>query len=107
MSFIRKFKRGGRVYLAEVENQRVQDKVVQRFIRYVGKEADGRTILSTSLSEAQVQAVKLYGPLLVLHHLATEIHLPEEIGPYSQEILSLVYAHCLDYRSLNYMPSWF
>ena len=107
MSFIRKFKRGGRVYLAEVENQRVQDKVVQRFIRYVGKEADGRTILTTSLSEAQVQAVKLYGPLLVLHHLATEIHLPEEIGPYSQEILSLVYANCLDYRSLNYMPSWF
>ena len=107
MSFIRKFKRGGRIYLAEVENRRVDGKVVQRFIRYVGKEADGRTILSTSLSEAEVEAVKLYGPLLVLHHLATEIQLPEQLGDYSQEILSLVYAHCLDYRSLNYMPSWF
>jgi len=107
MSFIRKFKRGGRIYLAEVENRRVQDKVVQRFVRYVGKEADGRTVLSTSLSEAEVEAVKLYGPLLVLHHLATEIQLPEQLGDYSQEILSLVYAHCLDYRSLNHMPGWF
>ena len=107
MSFIRKFKRGGRIYLAEVENRRVGDKVVQRFVRYVGKEADGRTVLSTSLSEAEVEAVKLYGPLLVLHHLATEIQLPEQLGDYSQEILSLVYAHCLDYRSLNHMPSWF
>ncbi len=107
MSFIRKIRKGDRTYLAEVETRRVEGKVVQRFIRYVGKEADGRTILSTSLSEAEVEAVKLYGPLLVLHHLATEIQLPELLGDYSQEILSLVYAHCLDYRSLNYMPSWF
>jgi len=107
MSFIRKFKRGGRVYLAEVENRRAGGKVVQRFVRYVGKEADGRTILSASLSDAEVEAVKLYGPLLVLHHLATEIQLPEQLGDHSQEILSLVYAHCVDYRSLNYMPSWF
>jgi len=107
MSFIRKIKKGDKVYLAEVENRRVGGKVVQRFIRYVGKEADGRTILSASMSEVQVEQVKLYGPLLVLHHLAQEIDLPEQLGDYSQEILSLVYAHCLDYRSLNQMPSWF
>jgi len=107
MSFIRKFKKGENVYLAEVENRRVGGKVVQHFIRYVGKQANGRTILSTSISEVEVEAVKLYGPLLVLHHLAQEIHLPAELGTYSQEILSLVYAHCLDYRSLNHMPSWF
>jgi len=107
MSFIRKFKRGGRVYLAEVESRRAGGKVVQRFLRYVGKEADGRTILSASLSDAEVEAVKLFGPLLVLHHLASEIQLPEQLGDHSQEILSLVYAHCVDYRSLNHMPSWF
>lgn len=107
MSFIRKFKRGDKIYLAEVENRRVGDKVVQRFLRYVGKEANGRTVLSTSLSEVEVESVKLHGPLLVLHHLAQEIQLPEALGPYQQEILSLVYAHCLDYRSLNHMPSWF
>jgi len=107
MSFIRKIRKGDKVYLAEVENRRVGDKVVQRFIRYVGKEADGRTILSTSMSDVEIEEVKLYGPLLVLHHLAQEIHLPEQLGAYSQETLSLVYAHCLDYRSLNQMPSWF
>ena len=107
MSFIRKIKKGGKIYLAEVENRRVGRKVVQHFIRYVGKEANGRTVLSASMSEVEVEEVKLYGPLLVLHHLAQEIHLPEQLGAYSQEILSLVYAHCLDYRSLNQMPSWF
>jgi transposase len=107
MSFIRRIKRGGRVYLAEVENRRIDGKVVQRHIRYVGREADGETILAASLSEAEVEQVKLYGPLLVLHHLAKKIDLPERLGPYSQEILSLVYAHCLDYRSLNHMPQWF
>ena len=107
MSFIRKLKQGNRVYLAEVENRRVGEQVVQRFIRYVGKEVDGRTVLSTSLSDAEVESVKLYGPLLVLHHLAGEVQLPEQLGDYSQEILSMVYAHCLDYRSLNHMPSWF
>ena len=107
MSFIRKIKKGGKVYLAEVENRRVGGKVVQRFIRYVGKEADGRTVLSASMSDVEVEEVKLYGPLLVLHHLAQEIHLTEQLGDYSQEILSLVYAHCLDYRSLNQMPTWF
>jgi transposase len=107
MSFIRKIKRKGRVYLAEVENRWVNGKVVQRHIRYVGREAEGKTILAASLSEAEVEQVKLYGPLLLLHHLAKKIHLPDQLGPYSQEILSLVYAHCLDYRSLNHMPQWF
>jgi transposase len=107
MSFIRRIKRKDRVYLAEVENKWVKGKVVQRHIRYVGREADGKTLLAASLSEVEVEQVKLYGPLLVLHHLAKRIGLPEQLGPYSQEILSLVYAHCLDYRSLNYMPQWF
>ena len=107
MSFIRRIKRGDKVYLAEVENLRIDGKVVQRHIRYVGREADGKTLVSASLSEAEIEQVKVYGPLLVLHHLAKKIGLPERLGPYSQEILSMVYAHCLDYRSLNHMPKWF
>jgi transposase len=107
MSYIRKYKKGGRTYLAEVESKRVDGKVVQRFIRYVGKEADGRTILSTSMSDAQVQGIKLYGPLLLLNHLAEEIGLREHLGNYAGEILSMVYAHCLDYQSVNQMQKWF
>ena len=50
MSFIRRIKRQGRVYLAEVENKRVQ-----RHIRYLGREADGKTLLAASLSEVEVE----------------------------------------------------
>jgi transposase len=107
MSYIRKYKKGERTYLAEVESKRIGGKVVQRFIRYVGKEADGRTILSTSMSDAQIEGIKLYGPLLVLNHLADEIGLRQYLGTYAAEILSMVYAHCLDYQSVNHMQKWF
>jgi len=107
MSFIRKYKVRGRIYLAEVESKRIKGEVVQRYIRHVGKEADGKTILSASMSDVEVDQVKLYGPLLVLNHLAQEIGLAERLGQYGNEILSMVYAHCLDYESVNQMPAWF
>lgn len=107
MSFIRKRKRKGQIYLEEVENIRVDGKVIQRFIRHVGREADGKTILSCSISEAEFDSVKLSGPLMVLHSIATEIGLPALLGEYSNEILAMTYAHCLDYKSLNHMRTWF
>ena len=58
MSFIRRIKRHGRVYLAEVENKWIHGKCVQRHIRYVGRESDGQTLLSASLSEVEVDQVK-------------------------------------------------
>jgi transposase len=107
MSFIRKIKRHGKTYLAEVENVRLEGKVVQRHIRYIGKEADGQTILSCSISEAEIDSVKLAGSLMVLHRIAENIGLPETLGAYAPEILSMVYAHCLDFRSLNQVRQWF
>jgi len=107
MSFIRQIKKGNKVYLAEVENVRVDGKVKQRHIRYIGKKADGRTILSSSLSNVEIEQVKLSGPLLVLNHIAKEINLSETLGEYGDEILSLVFAHCLDYKSINKMSRWF
>ena len=38
MSFIREIKKGDKVYYAEVKNERVNGKVVQRHIRYIGKD---------------------------------------------------------------------
>ncbi len=107
MSYIKKIKRNGKIYLAEVESKRINGKVVQKYKRYLGKEADGKTILSSSISHATIEKVKLYGPLLVLNHIAQEISLSEILGDYGDEILSLVYAHCLDYRSINRMKQWF
>ena len=45
--------------------------------------------------------VKVYGSLLVLNHLANKISLPSILGEFAGELLSLVYAHCIDYRSIN------
>jgi hypothetical protein len=42
MSFIRKIKRGGKIYYAEVENVKRGNKVVQRHIRYIGKNIDAQ-----------------------------------------------------------------
>ena len=107
MSFIREIKRGDNIYLAEVRNKRVGGKVVQEHIRYVGKKADGKTILSSSISDLSVDSVKVFGPLLVLNTIAEGIGLSSMLGSFSDEILSLVYAHCLDYESINRMPRWF
>lgn len=107
MSFIRKIRRGDKVYLQEVESHRINGKVVQRYIRYVGREADGKKQLSTPLSDVAIEHVKVYGPLLVLDHIAKGIGLAEILGPFAREILSLVYAHCLDYKSVSKMARWF
>jgi transposase len=107
MSYIKKTKKNGRIYLSEVETKRINGKVITRHIRYLGKEADGKTILSSSISNVMIDKVKLHGPLLVLNHLAQEINLSEHLGVYGDEILSLVYAHCLDYKSINQMAQWF
>ncbi|MEK7378865.1 MAG: transposase [Candidatus Binatota bacterium] len=107
MSFIRRIKRNGKVYLAEVENHWEKGTCVQRHIRYIGKEVDGKTVLSVSMSDIEIEQVKVYGPLLLLNHLASELDLAGLLGQYGKEILSMVYAHCLDYKSINQMPSWF
>jgi transposase len=107
MSFIKKIKKNGKIYLAEVESRRINGKVVQKYIRYLGKQVDGETVITTTIGDLKVEQIKIFGPLLVLDDLAKSINLHDLLGDYSQEILSMVYAHCLDYQSLNQMRSWF
>ncbi|MBI4737977.1 transposase [Candidatus Woesearchaeota archaeon] len=90
-----------------MKNRWENGKVVQKHLRYVGREADGKTILNASISNAEIEQVKLYGPLLVLDHLAKRVGLDRQLGECAPEILSLVYAHCLDYKSVNQMEAWF
>lgn len=62
MSYIRKRKRNGRIYLEEVESVRIDGKVVQKHIKYIGRKADDKTILSSSISNISIEEVKLHGP---------------------------------------------
>lgn len=107
MSFIKKRKRNGKIYLEEVESVRVDGKVVQKHIKYIGRELDSKTILSSSISDVSVEEIKLHGPLLVLNYFCQKIGLSEMLGKFGNEILSLVFAHCIDYKSVNQMPCWF
>lgn len=105
--YIKKIKKNGKIYLAEVESKRIDGKVVQKHIRYIGKEVDNKTILSASISDVSVEEVKIHGPLLVLNYFCKKIGLSELLGEYGDEILSLVFAHCIDYKSVNKMMDWF
>ena len=107
MSFIRKIKHGDKTYLAEVENQWIGGQCVQKHIRYIGKEVDEKVVLASSISNLEVTEIKLYGPLLVLDSLAKGIDLESMLGEYGKEILSMVYAHCLDFKSVNKMTQWY
>jgi transposase len=107
MSYVKRIKRNGKIYLAEVESKRIDGKVVQRHIRYLGKEADGKTILSSSISNISIEEIKIHGPLIVLNYFCEKIGLSEILGEYGDELLSLVFAHCIDYKSVNQMSRWF
>jgi len=107
MSYIRKVKVGNKTYLAEVKSIREGDKVRQQFIRYVGREINGKRIFSGSAEEIEVTGVKIWAPLIVLDRLAKQVNLHELLGDYGDYLLSMVYAHCLEPKSLNRMEDWF
>ena len=107
MSFIRKIKRGNAVYLAEVKNIRVDGKVVQKHLRYVGKEVDNRPFLTGPVERSKVDKVTVFGPLLVLDAIAKELDLAGLLGEYGDYLLSLAFAHCVSPDSLAGIADWY
>jgi transposase len=107
MSFIRKIKRGNSVYLAEVENSWVDGKVVQKHLRYVGKEVDNKPFLTGSVERASVDKVTIFGPLLVLDEIAKQLDLSSLLGDYGEHLLSLAFAHCVSPDSLSGIAEWY
>ncbi len=107
MAFIRQYRRKGRVYLAEVENQRVDGRIIQKFIRYVGVEPDSeRSAFPTCNNELSLDGVKLHGSILALDSAARLIGLHELLGEHFAPILALVFCHCHDYRGVKDMTRW-
>ena len=58
MSFIRKVKVGKKIYLAEVESIRKGGKIKQKFIRYLGREINGKAVKKVSSDSIEVENVK-------------------------------------------------
>ena len=107
MTFIRKIKRGDHVYLAEVKNTWGNGKVVQKHLRYVGREVSDRRILSGSVDESDITQVKLWAPFIILDKLSKDIGLSQTLGEYGNYLLCLAFAHCVEPKSINAMEDWF
>lgn len=107
MSFIRKIKRGNSVYLAEVENTWVQGKVVQKHIRYVGKEIDGHIQRRVATSDVEVEAVRHCADVLAVHRVAERLGLRELFGEHGPYVLSFVYSHLLERPGIRKLEEWF
>ena len=80
------------------ENKWINGKVVQKHIRYVGRELNGDPV-SGSLANA-VTKVTCWAPLLVLDHSQNKSPF-RTLGNYGGYLLSVAYAHCLDPKSVN------
>ncbi|MDH7514184.1 MAG: transposase [Clostridiales bacterium] len=107
MSFIRKIKKGPYVYLAEVENHRVQGKVVQKVLRYVGKEVNGQIQRRVVTTDVEVEAVRHCADVLAVHRVAERLGLREMFGEHGPYILSFVYSHLLERPSIRKLEEWF
>lgn len=108
MSFIRKIKRNGKIYLAEVESYRSGGKVRQRYIGYKGIEKqENDSKFEFHIRDIHVQDVKVYGPVIVLESIARDLGLFEILGADADKILTLAFAHCLGYKSARETEDWF
>jgi transposase len=106
MSFIRKIKKGKNVYLALVENRRIKGKVVQKVIKYIGKEINGKVTRRVGTRDVQAEAVKQYADVLVIHRLATILGL-DRLFKENRYVLAFVYSHLLERPSIRRLDEWF
>ena len=75
MTFIRKKKVGNKTYLVEVKSFREAGKIKQKFIRYLGREINGKTIKKVSAQDIEVKHVKQSLDVLSIDKLAEELHI--------------------------------
>src|SRR3990167_9904263 len=108
VAFIRKIKRKNRIYLAEVENIRDGVKVRQKVIRYLGLDpACIQNDIPFKINDLKVGPVKVFGPVIALESIARELGFFDLLGDIAAPILTLVFAHCLEYRSVEDAKEWY
>ena len=103
MAFIRKIKVGKKVYLAEVKSYRENGKIKQKFIRYLGREVNGKPVKRVLTSDIQAISVKQSLDVLAIDKIAEELKLKEI--PY-KPALSLAYSQLLEKMSIAKIEDW-
>jgi len=104
MAFIRRIKKGGSVYLAEVESYREGGKVRQRVLRYIGKEVAGEVVRRVESASIEVERVRRWADYHALHKAAQELGLEHLLGEDTRHILLLVYTQLADHGGLHKLP---
>jgi transposase len=103
MTFIRKIKVGKKVYLAEVKSYRENGKIKQKFIRYLGREVNGKAVKRVLTSDIQAISVKQSLDVLAIDKIAEELKL-KEIS--YKPALSLAYSQLLEKMSITKIEDW-
>jgi hypothetical protein len=106
MAFIRKIKKGRAVYLAEVENVRVDGKVMQKHIRYVGKEINGEVVKRVATNNIEIKDVKQYLDYFILHKIAEKLGIVDCLGKEMRQIMLLVYTQIISHKSIYKLPEY-
>ena len=103
MTFIRKKKVGDKVYLIEVKNVRENGKIKQKFVKYLGREVNGKAVKKVATRDIQAMNVKQSLDVLSIDKIAEELKLKEV--PH-KPALSLAYSQLLEKRSINKLEDW-
>ena len=103
MTFIRKKKVGDKIYLVEVKNVRENGKIKQKYVRYLGKEINGKAVKRVLTSDIQATNVKQSMDVLAIDKIAEELRLKEI--PF-KPALSLAYSQLLEKRSVHKLGDW-
>lgn len=107
MAFVRKIKKGNAVYLALVENKRIEGKVRQKVIKYLGKEIDGKPVKRVNPYDIEAKAVKHHADVLAIDRVAGMLGLHEALVENSKYILAMAYSHLIERPSINKLEEWF
>ena len=106
MAFIRKIKKGNAVYLAKVESYREDGKVKQRVLEYIGTEVQGKVVQKIDVEKINVENVKRYADVSIIHQLALKLNLDKLLGKHHKSILALLIAHLLFKGSVSRISKW-
>lgn len=106
MAFIRKIKKGNSIYLAKVESYREDGKVKQRVLEYVGTEENGIAIQKVDINKIDVENVKHYADVSVLHQICLSLNLHYLLGKHHKAIIALLIAHLICKGSILKVSKW-
>jgi len=105
MTFIREVRTKSGIYLHEVRSVRKNGKVVQEYVRSIGKKGSRGEVIPSKWERLKVDGVLMHGNLIPLKLVSEELGLGEVLDEWTAgkgaDILALVFAHCIDPISLN------